>query len=61
MPERSNEISGLMITAIAGGAFIPPIMGLMADTFSVVIGFSVPLIGLIYIINLAFRKTQKVS
>lgn len=61
MPERSNEISGLMITAIAGGAFIPPIMGLMADTFSVVIGFTVPLIGLIYIINLAFRKPQKVS
>jgi fucose permease len=61
MPERSNEISGLMITAIAGGAFIPPIMGLMADTFSVVIGFTVPLIGLTYIISLAFRKTKPVN
>jgi hypothetical protein len=36
-------------------------MGLMADTFSVVIGFAVPLIGLTYIINLAFRKTKPVN
>jgi len=56
MPERSNEISGLMITAIAGGAFIPPIMGLVADKVSVLAGFVVPTIGLLYVIILAFKK-----
>lgn len=30
-PLRSNEISGLMIMAVSGGAFIPPIMGFMSD------------------------------
>ncbi|HPR33557.1 MAG TPA: MFS transporter, partial [Prolixibacteraceae bacterium] len=30
-PERANEISGLMVMGIAGGALMPPIMGLMAD------------------------------
>jgi len=56
LPERSNEISGLMITAIAGGAFIPPIMGLVADKVSVLAGFVVPTIGLLYVIILAFKK-----
>ena len=56
LPERSNEISGLMVTAIAGGAFIPPIMGFVADTFTVVAGFSIPLLGLIYVTYLAFGK-----
>lgn len=31
-PERANDISGLMITGVAGGAAIPPLMGLMSDT-----------------------------
>lgn len=30
-PDRSNEISGLMITGVFGGAVIPPLMGAMAD------------------------------
>jgi fucose permease len=61
MPERSNEISGLMITAIAGGAFIPPIMGFLADRTSVILGFLVPLVGLLYVTYLAFSKTQLVK
>lgn len=61
MPERSNEISGLMITAIAGGAFIPPVMGLVADKVSVLAGFIVPAIGLLYVIFLAFKKQPSVK
>jgi fucose permease len=61
MPERSNEISGLMITAIAGGAFIPPAMGFIADRTSVILGFLVPLVGLLYVTYLAFSKTQLVK
>ncbi|MBI9067071.1 MAG: MFS transporter [Salinivirgaceae bacterium] len=34
-PEYSNEISGLIILAVCGGAVIPPIMGLISDSFGV--------------------------
>lgn len=30
-PDKTNEISGLMITGICGGAVIPPLMGVLAD------------------------------
>ncbi|MGM9766782.1 MAG: MFS transporter [Candidatus Cryptobacteroides sp.] len=30
-PEKANEISGLMITGVSGGAVIPPCMGALAD------------------------------
>jgi fucose permease len=33
MPERVNEISGLMIMAVSGGAIIPPLMGLVSQNF----------------------------
>ena len=39
-----------MVTAIVGGAIIPPLMGLLADaTGSVQLGFLVPLAALLYI------------
>ena len=31
-PEKTNELSGLLITAIVGGALIPPLMGIVADS-----------------------------
>jgi MFS transporter, FHS family, L-fucose permease len=49
-PERTNEISGLMVSAIVGGAIVPPLMGLVADSFSVTAGFIVPLLCMIYIL-----------
>ncbi len=33
LPERVNEISGLMIMAVSGGAAIPPLMGLVSENF----------------------------
>jgi len=30
-PEKANEISGLMIVGVFGGAVIPPLMGVLAD------------------------------
>ncbi len=30
-PDKINEISGLLLTGITGGAVIPPLMGLMSD------------------------------
>jgi fucose permease len=49
MPQKTNELSGLMVTAIVGGAFIPPVMGFVADTTSIECGFLVPLAALLYI------------
>ncbi|HOK52257.1 MAG TPA: MFS transporter, partial [Bacteroidales bacterium] len=43
MPERTNELSGLMITAILGGAIVPLMTGIVQDTFSLLAGFLVPL------------------
>ncbi|MCE5269172.1 MAG: MFS transporter [Planctomycetaceae bacterium] len=51
MPERTNEISGLMVTAIVGGAVMPPVMGKVADlTGSTTLGFLVPLVCVLYLL-----------
>lgn len=59
MPERTNELSGLMVTAIVGGALIPPIMGKVADLSSITIAFIVPLIAILFNLFVAIRS-QKV-
>ena len=38
MPDRSNEISGLMITAISGGAVFPFLMGVITKNIGVKAG-----------------------
>lgn len=53
MPERTNELSGLMITAIVGGAIIPLIMGKVSDLFSLTAGLYVPLAAILYILVLS--------
>ena len=58
MPERSNEISGLMVTAIIGGAFIPVVFGAVADIFSLMAGFIVTLVCIGYILALSFYKRK---
>lgn len=49
MPEHTNALSGLMVTAIVGGAILPPLMGLVADAATVQISFLVPLAAILYI------------
>jgi fucose permease len=63
MPERSNEISGLMVTAIVGAAIVPPLMGLLADWTSVRIGFVVPLCCAMYLtyVSLVSLKLRPVA
>jgi MFS transporter, FHS family, L-fucose permease len=48
-PERSNEISGLMIMAVSGGAIIPPIIGWISDKSSIAAGMSVLVVSMIYL------------
>lgn len=52
MPEKSSELSGLMITAICGGAFIPLVMGKLADVSGNLVGFAVPALCVVYILML---------
>lgn len=61
MPDHTNELSGLMVSAIAGGAFIPPIMGMVADGTSIQTAFIVPILCIIYLLFVAitnYKKTQ---
>jgi len=55
-PNRSNEISGLMVTAIIGGAIVPLLFGVIADLAdNILLGFIVPIICILYIIYLSFQ------
>jgi fucose permease len=56
MPSHINELSGLMVTAIVGGAFLPPLMGMLADRVSVPAGFLVPIAAIGYITWVAFAN-----
>ncbi len=60
MPERANELSGLMVTAIVGGAFIPPLTGYLAD-ISVMTGFLVPAACLVYLLFLAIGRQKEMA
>ena len=61
LPERSNEISGLMISAIVGGAVLPPVMGLVVDCCgkNQIAGFVVPFAALLYILWLALTQAAR--
>jgi MFS transporter, FHS family, L-fucose permease len=48
-PERSNEISGLMIMAVSGGAIIPPIIGWISDKSSITVGMIVLVVSMAYL------------
>ncbi len=56
LPEKTNELSGLMVTAIVGGAFVPLLMGFLQDLTTISIGFLVPLAALVYIALLSFKN-----
>jgi fucose permease len=55
-PERANEISGLMIMGVAGGAVIPPLMGVISDaTGGQTGGLAVLLGAMVYLLFTAYR------
>ena len=58
MPGDANALSGLLVMAIVGGAFLPPLMGMVSDAAgSVRTGFFVPIAALAYIAWVGFAKT----
>ncbi len=58
LPEKTNELSGLMITAIVGGAILPPLMGFISDLTSTTFGFIVPLLAILYILWLSIENKK---
>jgi fucose permease len=56
---KTNEISALMITGIAGGALLPPLMGAIADASNQLLSLSIPLLALVYILLAAIYLVKK--
>lgn len=54
LPEKTNQLSGLMITAIAGGAIVTPVLGLAIAYFGLVGGLAVILCCILYLTGCAF-------
>ncbi len=51
VPEKQNEVSGLMIMGIVGGAIFPPLMGMMSDNFGQAGAVAIMLVGVLYLIS----------
>ena len=45
-----------MVTAIVGGALVPPLMGFVQDQTTVSLGFLVPLAAFVYITYVAIKN-----
>lgn len=55
-PDKSDEVSALMIMGVAGGALVPPLMGLAADAGGLTMSI-VPLwLCVVYVLFLAFCR-----
>ena len=59
-PDRANEISGLMIMAISGGAIIPPLMGWVGDISSVTTSILILVASAVFILMVSLT-TKKSS
>jgi FHS family L-fucose permease-like MFS transporter len=59
MPARSNEISGLMIMAVSGGAVIPLLIGWISDMSNIAFGMSVLLVCMIYLFSVSLYSLKK--
>lgn len=53
-PEKANQLSGLMITAVAGGGIVTPVIGFTTETAGIASGIVVTLICTLYLAYCAF-------
>jgi fucose permease len=58
-PERSNELSGLMIMSVVGGAVVPPLMGIVNVHAGLMACMYIPVICLIYILGVSIHIISK--
>jgi fucose permease len=59
MPERSAELSGLLCMAIAGGAVMPWLMGVVDDRFGITAAMLVPFLSCLYILVLGLGSSRE--
>jgi fucose permease len=60
-PKRSNEISGLMIMAVSGGAIIPPFIGWISDLSNIAFGMSILIVCMIYLLSVSVYSLRDKS
>jgi MFS transporter, FHS family, L-fucose permease len=60
MPSHANEISGLLIMGVAGGAFIPLVMGVVSDAAGQAAGLAVLLAAMAYLLFCAGKVEKEV-
>lgn len=58
-PTRINEISGLMMMAISGGAVIPLLIGWISDLSNVAYGMSILIICMIYLLSVSIYSLKR--
>jgi MFS transporter, FHS family, L-fucose permease len=58
-PARKNEISGLMMMAISGGAVIPLLVGWVSDLTNAVIGMSILVVCMIYLFSVSVYSLKR--
>lgn len=51
--------ASFLVMAVAGGAFCPPLMGAIADSFSMAVGFLIPMFCFLFIAYFGFISTKK--
>lgn len=54
-PDNANQISGLMITAVAGGGIVTPVMGFAIDLAGMTGGIAVILLCVLYLTYCAYK------
>jgi fucose permease len=59
-PDRKNEVSGLMMMAISGGAVVPLLIGWVGDmSNNIVFGMSLLVISIIYLLSVSVYCLKK--
>lgn len=61
LPERSNEISGLMIMSVCGGAIFPFLMGVVSDSLGSLNSWFVIVLCAAYVLYVAYNIMAKPS
>ncbi len=59
LPDRANEVSGLMIMAIAGGAIVPPVMGVVSTYMGVTASLMILVLCMVYIMGASLYALRK--
>jgi fucose permease len=58
-PARTNEISGLMMMAISGGAVIPLLIGWISDLSNIAFGMSILIFCMIYLLSVSVYSLRR--